>query len=99
FFIALLLLSSLVGTASANTLSATGGLQFGRNSGLNNIGNTNPLLGASYTFDLSSHFELGGFYDYNFLHFQDGTEGSLAFMGMLVRYEVAQDSGFLGELK
>jgi hypothetical protein len=76
-------------SALADSLSAIGGLSFGRNSGMNNLSNTNPIVGAEYTFNLSPRFELGGFYDYMLLSMPDGNAGSIRFMGMTVRLQFA----------
>jgi len=72
--------------ASADTFSASGGLGFGRNSGLNDIKNPAPVIGADYTFNLGAHLDLGGFYDHTFVTFNDGNNGSVRFMGILARY-------------
>jgi len=74
------------GLASADTFTATGGLSFGRNSGLNDIKNPAPLLGADYATDINSHFGIGGFFDQNFVNFNDGVNGSVHFVGAMVRY-------------
>jgi hypothetical protein len=72
--------------ASADTITATGGIAFGRNSGFNDIKVPSPTFGAEYTFGLGKHVDLGGFFDRQLLRFNDDTSGSLNFMGMLVRY-------------
>ena len=85
----------------ADTFSATGGLSLGRNSGLNDIKNPAPLLGADYAFDLGSHFGIGGFYDQNFANFNDGVGGTLRFMGGLLRYRFSRvkDKGIFVDVK
>jgi hypothetical protein len=72
--------------AEADTITASGGLSFGRNSGFNEVKVPSPTFGAEYTFSAGSHVQLGGFFDRELLHFNDNTSGSLNFMGALVRY-------------
>jgi hypothetical protein len=76
-----------VSLAQADSLSATGGLSFGRNTGMNDLKNSNPIVGAQYTFNLSPRFELGGFYDYMLLTVPDGNSGSIRFMGLMMRFD------------
>jgi hypothetical protein len=71
--------------ARATTVTATGGLDFGRNSGLNNIKSPTPILGADYYLDLSSHFQIGGFYDIGFPKDLQGHTGLLQAAGATAR--------------
>jgi hypothetical protein len=83
--VCIFLLTVLVGfakSAHANTLSAIGGLGFGRNTGMNELRTPPPLLGAEYMLDLSTPFEIGGFYDENFLSYKTGESGSIRALGV-----------------
>jgi hypothetical protein len=94
-FVTMLLVSTLstsMRTARADTLSAIGGLSFGRNNGMNDLKAMNPLLGAEYTFDLVGRLKLGGFYDYTFLTDSNGNSGSLQFMGAVLRFDFANET-------
>lgn len=68
---------SCVKSACANTLSAIGGLAFGRNTGMNDVKTPLPILGAEYMLDFGSTFELGGSYIENFLSYNTGETGSI----------------------
>jgi hypothetical protein len=73
-------------TANADTVSASGGLSFGRNSGFNDVKSPAPTLGAEYTFGLGAHIQLGGFFEKQLLQFSDTSSGSLNFMGAVLKY-------------
>jgi hypothetical protein len=81
--------SLICAQASADTITATGGVAFGRNSGFNDIKVPSPTFGAEYTFGFGKHVDLGGFFDHELIHFNDDTAGSINFMGMLLRYHFA----------
>jgi hypothetical protein len=89
--ISLILLSATVlvsaTDAHADSLSAFGGLGFGRNSGMNYLNNPSPSLGLHYTFDLSNRIQLGGFYNYNMMTDGDGVSASVKFMGGILRFQ------------
>jgi opacity protein-like surface antigen len=72
--------------ARANTVTATGGLQFGRNSGGNQIVSPTPILGAEYGIDFGPHFQLGGFYDLGFPKDNVGNSGRMQFLGVMGRF-------------
>jgi hypothetical protein len=74
--------------AQANTLSAIGGLGFGRNTGMNDLKSPQPLLGAEYMLDFGSVFELGGSYLENFLSYNTGESGSVHAAGLVGRVHV-----------
>jgi hypothetical protein len=73
--------------ASADTLSAVGGISFGRNSGLNDLKSNGPILGVEYSFPLLSKIEFGGFYQYTALPGSNGMNDSVSFMGAMFRFE------------
>lgn len=75
-------------SAEANTLSAIGGLGFGRNTGMNDVKSPNPLLGAEYMLELNSAFEVGGAYLENFLSYNTGESGSIRSGGLVGRFHV-----------
>jgi hypothetical protein len=74
-----------VAPVHANTLSAIGGLAFGRNSGMNDVKTPLPLLGAEYMFDLGAVLEFGGSYVENFLSYKSGESGSIRAAGLDAR--------------
>jgi hypothetical protein len=80
---------SLVDTqAGANTLSAIGGLDFGRSSGMNELKTQPPLLGAEYMLDLARRVQFGGFYLQNFLSYKSGESGTIGAAGVQVRFHI-----------
>jgi hypothetical protein len=68
--------------AQANTLSAIGGLGFGRNTGMNDLKSPRPLLGAEYMLDFGPALQLGGSYLENFLSYNSGESGSIRAAGL-----------------
>jgi len=78
-----LLLNSV--SSGANTLSAIGGLGFGRNTGMNDVKSPRPLLGAEYMLDVSRMFEIGGGYVENFLSYHSGESGTIREAGLVGR--------------
>lgn len=96
-FLALALIIGSVLAAPAafsDTVSAVGGLGFGRNSGMNQLQNPGPLLGVEYSLDLPSPIHPGGFYNYDFITNSDGHSGSIQFMGLVLRYEPGDQKSF-----
>jgi hypothetical protein len=74
--------------AEANTLSAIGGLGFGRNTGMNDLKSPQPILGAEYMLDFGPAFELGGSYLKNFLSYNSGESGSIQAAGLQARVHI-----------
>ncbi len=72
-------------TAHANTLSAIGGLGFGRNTGMNDVKSPRPLLGAEYMLDVGSAVQVGGSYLENLLSYNTGESGSIRAVGVVGR--------------
>ena len=82
----------LLGTSAfADTISATGGLSFGRNSGLNYLKSPGPMFGLEYALPVSSSFQFGGFFDYSTLTSITGHSDSIQFMGMLARIQFGNE--------
>jgi hypothetical protein len=69
----------------ATSLTATGGLSFGRGSGLNEIKTPSPIFGAEYTLNPNPTLDLGLFYDHTFLTYLYGGSGALDFLGVIAR--------------
>ena len=82
WFLFFLLMSSW---ASADTLSAIGGVTFGRNTGLNDL--KTPLLGMEYTIPVLSKVQLGGFFNHEGLTASNGENDTLSFMGLMLRFD------------
>ena len=72
---------SVLPQAKADTLSAIAGLAFARK----DVKSPTPILGVEYTFDASSRFKLGGFYDYELLSYVKGAPGAVRFRGLVTR--------------
>jgi len=53
---------------------------------MNEIKNLGPVIGVDYVLNLSPHFDIGGFYEQNWMSITDGVNASMAVMGALMRY-------------
>jgi hypothetical protein len=73
--------------AFADTLSAVGGLSFGRNTGMNDLKSLGPMLGMEYTFPVSSKLQVGGFFNYTALTSSNGQSDTINFMGASFRFD------------
>jgi hypothetical protein len=75
-------------SVNANTLSAVGGLGFGRNTGMNDVKSPRPLLGVEYMVDVSHAIEIGGGYAENYLSYSSGESGSIRAAGLIGRVHI-----------
>ncbi len=80
--------------AHATTFSVLGGISSGNGSGYG-ASNPSPLVGGEITFGLADIFQLGAFYDYNFLSYGGGGMGSVQFMGGIARLGLGSSGFFL----
>ena len=86
-YICLLLISITLAASSA--LGAQGAPELGIETGSSALPDaSSPLLGAEYTVPMSKSWELGGFYDHNFLPARAHGFGALHFFGLLGRLQL-----------
>ena len=86
-------------SSAALQVSGSGGISFGSGEAHSGYDSLSPLLGGELTYGLADVFQIGGFFDYNFLPNSANVDASTWFTGPLARIGFGYISDIFFDLK